>query len=462
MLFKSFYPRVISILASVSLALFAVLAVINAYFFRVAIDDLMGKLQTQRMQRLFASLEKRFPQSAPPETLTAFLDSLYFEYAIEIYDRNGIRIAGNTAQRESPPEPRLHEEQRFTGFSKIYYNLKPTSPFVALKIQVHLPDAPVFRSVLILFLLSGLAIVAVSIVMGWKMVSYLNTRLERLKAGVSEIAQGRFDVQLPIAGEDEIAFLAKNFNAMSARLKRLIESLEESNAARQRLFAHASHEIKSPLTSIKGFVDIVEYMNVLPPEQQQHLVPAVKKDLNRVLKITNDLLQLARIRSPEYKFDYKQIELRSFLEEEHNFFAQKARALNAEARLVSKLNEPVQLHTDPDRLAQILDNLWSNSLKYGDLTHSIRTELARTHDGIAITIVNHLKGKLAVPVERLFEPFYRNPIDADKITGSGLGLAIAKELTEKLGGTIATNLEAHRIAVTIRFPLLEKAYAQSF
>lgn len=456
MLFRSFYPRVIVILASVSLLLFAVLALVNAYFFRVAVSELMVRLQTPRMQRLFANLDKRFPQApATPEPLTAWLDSLYFEYALDVYDRNGVHLAGNTALREAPAEQRLHEDRRITGFSKIYHNDNASSPFAALKIRLDLPEAPVFRSVMVLLVLSGLAIVAVSMVMGWKMVAYLNTRLERLKTGVSEISQGKFDVQLPVEGEDEIAFLAKSFNAMSVRLKRLIESLEESNAARRRLFAHASHEIKSPLTSIKGFVDIVEYMNVLPPEQQRHLVPAVKKDLNRVLKITNDLLQLARLRSPEYKLARKPLEVRAFLEEEHNFFAQKARALHAEALFVNKLSAPLQLHTDPDRLAQILDNLWSNSLKYGDLQQAIRTELARTPEGIALTIVNHLKEQLPVPAERLFEPFYRGPGNADKVTGSGLGLAIVKELTAKLGGTITTTVLAHRIEITINLPLID-------
>lgn len=451
MLFKSLFPRVMVMLATVSLLLFSVLAAANAYVMRAGIVDLMTKLQTQRIARVFAVLERSYPEPPAAAAITALLDAMHFEYALDLYDRHGRRMAGNTSLRETAPDSVLREEHRVTGFVKVYPNPNAASPYAAIRIQVHLPNAPVYRSVMLLFLLSGVIIVAVSVIMGWKMVAYLNARLERLKAGVSEISQGKFDVQLESSGEDEIAFLAKSFNAMSARLKRLIENLEESNAARQRLFAHASHEIKSPLTSIKGFVDIVEYMNVLPPEQQQHLVPAVKKDLQRVIKITNDLLQLARIRNPEYKFDCKTLDARAFVEEEHSFFAQKARGQNAEAHLVCKTSEPLWLHIDPDRLAQILDNLWSNSLKYGDLTQPIRTELARKHGRLALTIVNHLKAKLPVAAERLFEPFYRNPSDADKVAGSGLGLAIVKELTEKLGGTISTNLEAHRLEITIAF-----------
>jgi len=167
-------------------------------------------------------------------------------------------------------------------------------------------------------------------------------------------------MRLEDQGEDEIAFLAKSFNLMSSRIKRLIENLEESNAARQRLFAHATHEIKSPLTSIKGFVDIIEYMNVLPEAQQKQILPAAKKDLQRVIKIANDLLQLARLRDPQYKFDLKETDLVALLREEHSFFAQRAAANNATATFECSIAGRLTLNTDPDRLSQILDNLWSN------------------------------------------------------------------------------------------------------
>jgi signal transduction histidine kinase len=233
----------------------------------------------------------------------------------------------------------------------------------------------------------------------------------------------------------------------------LIENLEESNAARQRLFAHASHEIKSPLTSIKGFIDIIEYMQLLPPEQQQQLLPAVKKDLNRVIKIANDLLQLARLRDPEYQLEIRSLDLIALLREEHSFFTQKAAAFAARTVLECRVPERLMVDTDPDRLSQILDNLWSNSLKYGHLDEPIRTRLFVESDFAGITIANHLRRRLNIPAERLFEPFYRNPGDADKVTGSGLGLAIVKELTEKLGGKIGISENANTLAITIHLPL---------
>ena len=238
--------------------------------------------------------------------------------------------------------------------------------------------------------------ILISAVVGWLLVYYLNKRLDRLKKGVSKISKGEFDIQLEDDGKDEIAFLAKNFNHMSGEIKKLIHSLEESNAARQRLIAHASHEIKSPLTSIKGFVDILEFMNVLSDEQQKNLLPVVKKDLTRVIKITNDMLQLAQIRDPEYQIVFKQINLMDFLLEEHSHFSHKASANNVTAIYENKVTEKITLNIDGERLSQILDNLWNNALKYGDHNFPIQTEIFLMNQQVGIKISNHLKNRINI------------------------------------------------------------------
>lgn len=414
----------------------------------------MAELQRERINRLFAGLDQRFRDGYSSPAVAAYLDSIYFEYDVDVFDRSRRWVSGNFLSTRNPePDMPLKTESRINGFSEIYYNPDPSSSFSAIKIDLELTDLPVIKKMSSIILISGAISVAVSIVVGWKLVSYLNMRLERLKSGVREISRGNFDVQLDDRGEDEIAFLAKSFNTMSGKIKRLIANLEESNAARQRLFAHASHEIKSPLTSIKGFIDIVDFMNALPDEQQKNLLPAVKKAINRVVKITNDMLQLARIHNPEYLLDCKKIDLLELIREEHSFFAQKAGSQDARALFESTVSTPVEMNTDPDRLSQILDNLWSNSLKYSDRRQPIRTKLFLRENTACITIVNSLRTKLNVPVERLFEPFYRNPIDADKVTGSGLGLTIVKELTEKLGGKIDAQLKADKIEITLRLPV---------
>lgn len=450
MIFKSLYPRLVLVLAVVTLGLFIILTVVNAYYFKITIGKLMAELQTERIQRLFVKLDQRFGAETSSAQIAAFIDSVYFEYNLEVYDSQGRRLTSHTPALLNEAG---QDKTAFNTFAQTYHNPNAASRFAVIQIFIQPPHAPVFRRMLTLLIISGFFIVLVSFFVSWKLITYLNRRLERLNAGVSKLAEGDFSMRLDDRGEDEIAFLAKSFNLMSNRLQRLIENLEESNAARQRLFAHASHEIKSPLTSIKGFVDIIEYMNVLPETQQKQILPAAKKDLQRVIKIANDLLQLARLRDPQYKFDFKTTDLVALMREEHRFFAQRATSHHATATLECPPIGHFTLTTDPDRLSQILDNLWSNGLKYGELSQPIQTRLYSENGRVNITVTNALRHALTVPTERLFEPFYRQPGDADKIAGSGLGLAIVKELAEKLGGKVEANIDKQTLTIKICLPL---------
>ncbi|GEM_PF-3414505 len=456
MVFKSFYTRIIFVLSIMSLTLFIILALINTVLFRNKFLESFGKLEQPRISQIFAELDRNFNSNSTPDLINARLDSLSIEYNIDIYDKNGRWVAGaqshlNDKSVEKQSSKTLYEKNRFASFVKIFYNDNKTSPFHAIKIHLKFVDSPIFHSVFLNFLLSGVFVILVSAAVGWRFVYYLNRRLDRLKKGVAKISKGEFDVELEDKGRDEIAFLAKSFNHMSREIKKLVERLEESNAARQRLIAHASHEIKSPLTSIKGFVDILEFLNVLPEEQQQNLLPAVKKDLHRVIKITNDMLQLARIRDPAYQLEISKIDLLDFLLEEHSHFVHKASAHHVTAIYENKVAEKVELSADAERLSQILDNLWHNALKYGDHNFPILTQVFVENGYVGIKILNYLPNKLDVPVDRLFEPFYRHPNVSEKVNGSGLGLAIVKELTEKMGGQIRTSLTDDKIEITLYF-----------
>jgi len=465
MIFKSFYTRIIFILSTMSLILFAILAFVNVIIFRNEFQKSFGKLEQPRMEQLFFILDKNYQSNYSPEKVKSLIDSLNFEFNIDIFDRNKNWITGYQSSLKNMVEnehlKKLVESKRFTGLSKIYYNSNERSPFYAIKIHVKFVDSPIFNRVFFNFLMSGIFVILISAVVGWRLVYYLNKRLDRLKKGVSKISKGEFDIQLEDDGKDEIAFLAKNFNHMSGEIKKLIHSLEESNAARQRLIAHASHEIKSPLTSIKGFVDILEFMNVLSDEQQKNLLPVVKKDLTRVIKITNDMLQLAQIRDPEYQIVFKQINLMDFLLEEHSHFSHKASANNVTAIYENKVTEKITLNIDGERLSQILDNLWNNALKYGDHNFPIQTEIFLMNQQVGIKISNHLKNRINIPPERLFEPFFRSPNVSEKVSGAGLGLSIVKELTEKMGGRIVPKLTDEKIEITLFFKIFKSLSIQT-
>lgn len=465
MFFKSFYTRIIFILSIMSLTLFMILAYVNTVLFKNELLESFSRVEKPRIIKIFKELDERFSNEFTPDQVKAKIDSLFFEFNIDVFDRAGNWIAGSESYMnkdvvEKSNSKKLYEQIRFASFVKIYYNPNKDSEFHAIKIHLRFVDSPIFNQVFLNFLLSGVFVILVSALVGWRLVYYLNKRLDRLKKGVSKITNGEFDIKLEDKGSDEIAFLAKNFNHMSSEINKLIHRLEESNAARQRLIAHASHEIKSPLTSIKGFVDILEFMDVLSEDQRKNLLPVVKKDLSRVIKITNDMLQLAQIREPAYQFEFKQIDLLDFILEEHSHFVHKASAQKVTAIYENKVQKKIKLNTDAERFSQILDNLWNNALKYGDHSYPIETQVGIEGEQVAIRISNYLKSKLNIDPEMLFDPFYRDPGTTDRVSGSGLGLSIVKELTEKMDGQIIPTLTDEKIEIALFFKFENEPFSE--
>ncbi len=462
MIFRSFYTKVILTLTAVFLTLFMIQGILITLIFRSTVVDVLRHAEEGRFTSILDEINRIEMRTHSPRQIEKFINNIFLEGQIDVYDSTGRWALGNHLL--FPPEPTLPRaieaaKNQFTGFSTVYYATLPHAVFPAIRVSWQSRRKPVFWKVVLVMAVSGLFTLLVTIVVGWKLSSSLNVRLIQLERGVAQVARGNFQVNLELPGNDEIATLGKNFNRMARQIQDLIEQLEESNRARQRLIAHASHEIKSPLTSIKGFIDIIDYMRAnrnpgepasLPPSE---LLDTVRNDIKRVIKIAEDLIQLAKLQEANFQIEKKTISLKAFLKEEHRFFAHKAREREAVALLRFAERGRYRLVTDPMRLAQIMDNLWSNALKYGDLSHPITTQVMEKEGAIQIVVSNFLLQPLEVAPEQLFEPFYRDTRFSERVKGSGLGLAIVKELVQRLGGTISSWTEHNQLFIAIEFPL---------
>ncbi len=462
MIIRSFYTKVILTLSGVFLTLFLVQGLSISLIFRGTVVDVLKHAEEGRFISILNEINRIEFRTHSRKKIQEFIHHLYLEGQIDVYDSTGVWSIGN--QLFFPPEPTLSgaidaANQQFTGFSTVYYSTLPHPVFPAIRVTWRSQKKPVFWQAILVLAVSGLITLLVTFAVGYKLSSSLNLRLIQLEKGVAQVARGNFQVELELPGNDEIAELGRNFNRMARQIRDLIDQLEESNEARQRLIAHASHEIKSPLTSIQGFVDIIEYMQLIPEQGEQsrtvptrELLNTVRKDIKRVIKIADDLIQLARLQEANFHIEKKEVSLRSVLKEEHRYFVHKAREHNATALLKFSGRTRYRIETDPIRLAQILDNLWSNALKYGDLSHPIVTRVHEENGWISITVSNYLIYPLEVSPHQLFEPFYRDPKFSEHVKGSGLGLAIVQELVNRMGGRIKSWTEEKQLFIAIYFP----------
>ena len=238
----------------------------------------------------------------------------------------------------------------------------------------------------------------------------------------------------------EILLRARQF---SLELKAANEQLQEMNRLKSRFVSMVSHEFRNPLTTISGFVQLLERQgDQLPQEKKRQYFQLIQGALKGLTALVDDVLVMGRVGVGKLKFEPAPLELDKFcssLVEEVKFSAQSQHQIDF-ARIGASPETPERFNIDPNLLRHILNNLLSNAIKYSPEGSPIRLTLSY-QNGLAVFQVQD-EG-IGIPLEdqpRLFEPFHR-AVNAGKVSGTGLGLAIVKHCVELHGGEITLTSE---------------------
>ncbi len=205
--------------------------------------------------------------------------------------------------------------------------------------------------------------------------------------------------------------------------------------AERDLFSHMiAHEFRTPLTVIKGYASFLEEANELTHDEREY-VQHIKVSTERLVALVNDFLEVARLQSGKLAINKKEVDVRQILQ-----FVTKNLTATAKEKGLELIHidtgRPVPLHTDPDRLTQMLTNIITNAIKYTE-KGSVTVELTNTREGVEIRIKDTGMGISAGDQQKLFTPFARlGGVDTTSVTGTGLGMWITKQLVALLGGTI--------------------------
>lgn len=272
---------------------------------------------------------------------------------------------------------------------------------------------------------------------------YLFTRkkmrqIQKINRTVQAIAQGNLLVRLPVTSRDELGTLSDNINSMAMQLKEKIDRERAIEKSKMDLITNISHDLRTPLTSIIGYLTLLKEKNYQNPSEMEHYLANSYNKAAQLKKLIDNLFEYTRLTSGEIRLDKQLIDLRQMVEQMVVEFEPIAEShnLSVESRLCL---EAVLALVDPDKLARTLDNLLVNALKYSIKPGTIKVML-KTEGHWAIIAV----GNLGLPMtekqaSQVFERFFR----ADDTTkpggmarGAGLGLAIAKNIVELHGGQI--------------------------
>jgi two-component system sensor histidine kinase ResE len=243
--------------------------------------------------------------------------------------------------------------------------------------------------------------------------------------------------------------MAGSFNAMATQVS-------AARQAQRNLVANVSHDLKTPLTAIRGWSQALLDGTATNPEQRQRAAAVIHEEVGRMERLVGQLLDLARIESGQLVLNRQPVELPELLDGLY-----RSLVLHAEERqitLTRDLQVVPPVSGDPDRLAQIVTNLLDNALTHTPAGGRVHLSL-RPHgpEAVEIAVQDTGMGIPAAELERIFDRFYqvdKSRARLDEQSGSGLGLAIVKELVEAHGGQIVARSQVGQGTIfTVRLPV---------
>ncbi len=276
-------------------------------------------------------------------------------------------------------------------------------------------------------LISLVAIILIlGIIIGFWLIGVSLRDLQNLVTVCNQISKGNFSQRVVVKNHrDEIGQLAVSFNHM-------IDKLEATFASQKRFVANAAHELMTPLTGLRGSLEVLLRGAQDDPSAVSRLLKGMYKEVNRLIGLCEQLLGLSRLENTA-NVHKQSINLTEFFKD----FEQRAQVLARERSVVIKHGPHVRVLADPDLLTQILFNLLSNALRYSPPETPILIGWKLLSQNVEIRVSDQGQGMDSETLSHAFEPFYRKKsttISADK--GVGLGLTLTKSMVEAQGGSI--------------------------
>jgi signal transduction histidine kinase len=261
-------------------------------------------------------------------------------------------------------------------------------------------------------------------------------RLKDVQAATERLGAGDLNARAPERGGDEVTAVARSFNRMADELAARAQALEESDRARRQLLADVSHELLTPLTAMRGYLDTLAMAEVdLDEPTRDRYLAIVNDETLRLEHLVGDLLELARLEGGGSTIRRERVEVAALFDRVR---ARHGRAAEAQGvRLASKIQSGAEfVEGDPDRLEQALQNLAANALRHTPAGGEIRLESAAVGDELHVRVRDSGPGIAQEHLPLIFDRFYKADTARKAAGGSGLGLSIVKAIIERHGGTI--------------------------
>jgi two-component system sensor histidine kinase BaeS len=281
-------------------------------------------------------------------------------------------------------------------------------------------------------------------------------RLQDVQAATERLGSGDLTARAPEHGSDEVAALARSFNQMADELATRARALEASDRTRRQLMADVSHELMTPLTAMRGYIETLTMPEVqLDPQTRQRYMAIVTDETHRLEQIIGDLLDLARLEGGGMTLRRDRADVAQLFD---RVGARHERELtDRQVTLTTRVEAAARsIVVDADRLEQALQNLAANALRHTPDGGNIRLTAERTSGHVLLTVWDNGPGIPSEHLPHIFDRFYKADASRKAAGGSGLGLSIVKAIIERHGGTVTARNDEGAV-FEIRLPPGEDA-----
>ena len=302
-------------------------------------------------------------------------------------------------------------------------------------------------AIVLVYVLTGILIFAVSfLILQEKSICYIG----RISDAMENISQGDLNTTVEVVGDDEFSGMAENLNKMVAEIKDLMDKEREAERTKNELITNVAHDLRTPLTSIIGYLELLSAKQGMPAEMQYKYIDIAYTKAKRLEKLIEDLFGFTKLNYGKISMNVGKVDivklLSQLLEESYPSFVDKNLSYELQSNVPAKV-----ISADGNLLARLFDNLIGNAIKYGADGKRVLVKVTADDEVVTVQVINY---GYAIPADELpfiFNKFYRVEHSRSTNTGgTGLGLAIAKNIVDMHGGTIDVSSGAEGTVFSVR------------
>lgn len=302
-------------------------------------------------------------------------------------------------------------------------------------------------AVVILYVLVGIVIFSVTfMILEEPGIRYLG----RISDAVQSISQGNLNTEVDVTGDDEFSAMAANLNKMASDIRKLMDKEREAERTKNELITNVAHDLRTPLTSIIGYLELLAGNTQIPQEMQHKYIEIAYSKSRRLEKLIEDLFGFTKLNYGKIAMHIGQLDivklLEQLLEESYPNFEEKNLSYDLQSNVPAKI-----INADGNLLARLFENLIGNAIKYGADGKRVLVRIHGEEDTVTVSVTNFGRVIPADELPLLFNKFYRVEQSRSTTTGgTGLGLAIAKEIVDMHGGTIRVASDLNGTVFTVK------------